>query len=390
MSRKYRLKVENDHEALCTLNKWFGCVRKTYNWALQTIKENPNTYTLTRNKLREHFVTEKAIPEDKKYLLECPKHVRDGALDDLVAAYKANFTVKKKNPGHVFDIQYRSRKKEAAITIPYDAIKTIVYGEDGVGKKTMYPTRLKNALKLQIRKRDCRLGKRLQTIEFDCKLLKDRLGRFYLVVPGHKETSSKALDNQEGHQGDRWVALDPGCRTFQTAYSPREGELVKFGDRDASRLFRLCLHMDNLPEKKKKTKERLKLRIKHLVDEVHWKTIRYLLDHYDNVVIPIFEVKNMVKKVDRKITKRTVRNLLSWRHYTFRMRLMEKARQEGKNVFVVGEEYTTKTCSRCFNLHPNVGGAKVFHCPHCGLKMDRDALGSRNIFLKNISVTESF
>lgn len=393
MTRKVRLMVNKDPETVQTLRKWFGCVRKTYNWALSSIKKDPQAYQLSKISLREHFVTEKAIPEEMKYLIECPKHVRDGALDDLVTAYKANFTVKKKNPEHFFDLKYRSKKNEAAITIPYDAIKKVVYEERSdskvQGEMIMYPTKLKNMLKLQIRKRDLRMGKQLKDVEFDCKLLVDRLGRFYLVIPGHKETSSQTLDNQEGAERNRWVALDPGCRTFQTAYSPKDGELYKLGDRDASRLFRLCLILDKLPNKNKKARESLRLRIKHLVDEVHWKTIRFLLDHFDNVIIPVFEVRNMVKKANRKITKKTVRNILSWRHYVFRMRLMEKAKLEGKNVFVVGEEYTTKTCGGCFKLHPKVGGAKVFKCPHCGLEVDRDAQGSRNIFLKNISVMDN-
>jgi putative transposase len=379
--RKHRLFI-NNKETVQKLKKWFGCVRKTYNWALESIKERPNDYKINTMELRKHFVTKAAIPKEKEYLLECPKHVRDGALDDLVTAYKANFTVKKKDPNHTFQIKFRSLKEgEAAITIPSSAIKLISEGKE----LSMYPTYLQNVLKLKTRNKDARDGKALSRIAYDCKLVLDRLGRFYLVVPIHQPPVA-ASDNQGG---ERWAALDPGCRTFQTAYSPEPGVMYKLGDRDASRLFRLALYLDKLPDTKRKRKEKLRLRIKHLVDEVHWKAIRFLLNRFDHILIPTFEVQNMVKKAERKITKKTVRNMLSWRHYTFRQRLMTKGSQEGKSVYVVGEEYTTRTCSNCFRLHHGIGGAKTFCCPHCGLKMDRDGMGSRNIFLKNISVTGS-
>jgi putative transposase len=75
--------------------------------------------------------------------------------------------------------------------------------------------------------------------------------------------------------------------------------------------------------------------------------------------------------------------MLSWRHYTFQQRLLAAAQKRGSTVYIVGEEYTSKTCTSCFELHHKLGGSKVFACPHCGVRVDRDVVGSRNIFLKN-------
>ena len=379
--RKFRLYANSEVQRV--LKRWFGCVRYTYNWALEELQKEGTELKYNMFELRKSFVNADVIPENKKFLLDCPKHVRDGALSDLVTAFKANMTVKKKNPDHKFKLTFRSKKDgNAAITIPSDAVKQIIQKNGNEKELTMYPTFLKNVLRLKVRQRDLRLGKALTDIKYDCKMVLDKLGRFYLVIPMHREMASE-------NQGSRWVALDPGCRTFLTAYSAMDGTSTKIGDKDGSKLFRLCLHLDKLPAKKRKRAIKLRLRIRHLVDEMHRKAIRHLLENFDNVLIPIFQVSNMVKKVDRKITKRTVRNMLSWRHYEFRMRLMERARQEGKTVYVIGEEYTTKVCSNCFAVNNKVGGAKVFECCHCGLKADRDAMGSRNIFIKNISVRET-
>ena len=65
---------------------------------------------------------------------------------------------------------------------------------------------------------------------------------------------------------------------------------------------------------------------------------------------PEFAVKQMTRKRGqggewkRRINRSTVRRMLLWGHYQFRMRLLAKAKQWGKTVVVVGEGYTSKTC----------------------------------------------
>ena len=100
----------------------------------------------------------------------------------------------------------------------------------------------------------------------------------------------------------------------------------------------------------------------------------------------------MVAKTDeygndkkRKLRKKTVRRMLSWSHYMFKQRLINKARQFGKKVVIVDEAYTSKTCSCCGEVHNNLGGNKTYICPNsnCGAVMDRDVNGAKNIFLRN-------
>ncbi len=72
-------------------------------------------------------------------------------------------------------------------------------------------------------------------------------------------------------------------------------------------------------------------------------------------------------------------------HYLFRQRLISKA-EEYKNcqVVIVGEQYTSKTCGLCGKLNEDLNGKKLFECPSCGLEIDRDNNGSRNILIKNL------
>ena len=59
----------------------------------------------------------------------------------------------------------------------------------------------------------------------------------------------------------------------------------------------------------------------------------------------------------------------------------------GAFVIPTGEAFTTQTCGLCGTRNHNVGAAKVFVCadPACGVRIDRDVNGARNIALRVMS-----
>ena len=63
---------------------------------------------------------------------------------------------------------------------------------------------------------------------------------------------------------------------------------------------------------------------------------------------------------------------------------MSKAQEYDKQVFLVSEAYTSKTCSWCGWVDARLGGKKTFHCRGCDLHIDRDANGARGIFLRGL------
>ncbi|WP_322111932.1 zinc ribbon domain-containing protein, partial [Aerosakkonema funiforme] len=44
-----------------------------------------------------------------------------------------------------------------------------------------------------------------------------------------------------------------------------------------------------------------------------------------------------------------------------------RMRTKIRKLIDVTEEYTSKTCTRCGQVHPKLGGSQLFHCPECGL-----------------------
>lgn len=58
----------------------------------------------------------------------------------------------------------------------------------------------------------------------------------------------------------------------------------------------------------------------------------------------------------------------------------------------VAEEYTSKTCSKCGQVHNKLGGSKIFKCPNpdCKHVMERDKNGAFNIMLKALRDTSLY
>ena len=157
--------------------------------------------------------------------------------------------------------------------------------------------------------------------------------------------------------------------------------------------MRLCQHEYNLISRSTKVsaKQRRSLRkaanpirekIRNLIDEVHKKTAHYLTNNYGLIFLPRFESSQMVAKSRRKIRSKTVRSMLTWAHYRFKLILKHQAAKRGCVVLDVGESHTSKTCGACGHRHAQLGGAKIHKCPHCGSQTPRDANGARNIMLR--------
>ena len=125
------------------------------------------------------------------------------------------------------------------------------------------------------------------------------------------------------------------------------------------------------------------IKIKNLIDNLHFKTIKYLTDNYKTIIIPIFESQEIVK-INKSKTFRST--LLSLQHFTFRQRLLDKSKISKCDVIVCTEEYTSKTCGNCGNIKNNLGSKEIYNCDKCGISIDRDINGARNILIKQLKI----
>lgn len=182
---------------------------------------------------------------------------------------------------------------------------------------------------------------------------------------------------------NRFCALDPGIRSFQTVYS--EEEIIQFQIKKET-IRKLQLKIDkfkSLRSRKRIRKHRLKRREKkiyfqmtNLIDELHYKVINYLTNKYTLIILPSFESQKMTKN---KIGIN--RSLLQLKHYTFKQRLKDKCEEKRCHFYSCTEEYTSKTCTRCGSLK-EIKGLEVYKCENCKLMINRDVNGARNIAIK--------
>ena len=183
-------------------------------------------------------------------------------------------------------------------------------------------------------------------------------------------------------KGNRIISLDPGVRKFLVGYDP-SGSITIIGEGASKKLSSLLLEIDKIPIENKREKYVAWKRIRNLVSELHWKTISFLIENYDTIILPDFRISDMVK--GKKLARIVKRLLYMFSFHSFKEKLMFKCNQYGKNLLIVDESFTSCTCGRCGKIK-RLKGVEIYKCDHCGLILDRDVMGSRNIFLKNIGL----
>ena len=395
-ARKHRLDLDTKQKEL--LNDWLNAYIWTYNHLVKVSegKDVPKTLKSFRSIcVKNDAIKALDVSErTRQLLLRTPWNIRSGAAKELYQSYKAAFKRLEKggeNDKRLFFKMHPKEHGKANKTLP-------VYKMDWGHSISKYGLEhVFRADKLKFKDGFTAPEK----LPYDCVLLKDRCGRFFLCVPQPREVRSvPARDHL------RVIAMDPGVRTFMTGYDPRRGQIWEWGRGDFKHLVCLCMRADALLAKKANAKGkglrrarrlmrraflRIYERIRNKVAELHWKLAKWLCENYDLIVLPKFDTKSMVKKRKgdkwiRKIGSKTARAMCTWSHYTFRQRLLFKATEyPGVKVQICMEEFTSKTCGSCGKLHKELEAQKTFCCPSCGLTIDRDANGARNILLKELT-----
>jgi len=194
---------------------------------------------------------------------------------------------------------------------------------------------------------------------------------FYLEDDRRNESQISFFSSKK----DNCISLDPGVRKFLVGYDPH-GKMIFIGEKAREKLCKLLLEVD------KNNDPLIWRKIKNMVNELHWKTISYLLKNYDTIILPEFRVSEMVNS--KKLNKMTKRLMLIFSFFEFKQKLKWKCSLYNKKLIIVNESYTSKTCTNCFNIKNNLGSVEIYNCSLCKIKIDRDVCGSRNILIKNI------
>lgn len=373
-----------------TLKQWFGAKRWTYNKCVDTLQNGDHKLKdISRSFLRSQHVNNTnfkpgGFHEDCPWALHINYDLRDDGLCDFWKALNNEKAKRKKNSNYTFKMKFQSRRDNSqSITI----------------RKRQFQAKSGAFSFLKDIKTRQPLPK---YIEYDFRIVLKDTGEVYFAVPVPINIQS---ENQAPVYQDDWdgvIALDPGVRTFMTGFEA-SGKIHEWGRQDINRIVKLCKHMDHLQSKfsnkqrfkskqrtnMKRAWKRMRNKIRNLINNIHKNLAKWLCQDFRVVLLPKFNVKYMVKKKDRNIHSKTVRSMLTWGHFRFRQRLLNKTREYMWNqVIICDEAYTSKTCCCCGTINAKLGGNKVFTCVNnnCGFQIDRDVNGAINILLRYLTL----
>ena len=90
-----------------------------------------------------------------------------------------------------------------------------------------------------------------------------------------------------------------------------------------------------------------------------------------------------LREVKRNAKGKKLRKILHrWCYHDLIQKIKYKAKLEGIPIIDVSPRNTSKTCSNCGYVYKKFKNQRLFHCPNCGLVIDRDLNASINIARK--------
>jgi transposase len=382
---KFKLKLNSIQKKL--INRYYSDYKFSYNktvgiiksqnenfkddfsWLNQGIEQKSswNTY-YSKFDLRNIIVPEHCNPFSQ-WVLETPFQIRAYGVFEAYDRYKTCISNLKKGNIKFFDLKFK-KKRDTGWTFNFPKDNLFQY-DNGIG---LYATsgviRTYEKIKINIRKYDCK-------VQFDGK-------NYYLLVPYDKSIKETKRNS--------WCFIDPGVRKFLTCYSPDQERIDFIGDRASSKLYENLLKLDKTIgsftktnfKKFKQKKIKLLNRIKNLQQELHRKTSKFLCETYSNIVIPKLTKENdIINTKTCKLKSKTVRNMVVLGHCKFIEMLKTKAKSyKNTEIHSITEEYTSQTCLCCRKRTKT--SLETFKCKYkeCSFEIDRDILGSINIFWK--------
>ena len=388
--RKIRFYPTTAHKEVLEL--CFRATRFIHNEVVEAVEKGENDVCLTEHiALREKYMRKnRDIPEGSSFgwLKKVPFDTRSGVYKQLASNYETNFTKLKNKEITHFKMGYKSKKSSSQVCFMNKKSLNLF-------KKTLFPRKVKQPFKFKT-KMERWIKKHKSVLENfgDYTIKKEGRNRYFFCLPLKRKVFPMGT-----HGRNEVVALDPGVRTFQTFYSPCNLG-GKIGDQFCSTLLPYAEKVDNLKRiltqhkganfkrKRRNLRHRISLlisKIRNKVNDLHWKTARYLCNTFQHIIIGDFGVSKMVRNnlpnKARKISSKTVRNMLFLSHYAFKQKLIHLCNRTGTQLTPISEAYTTKTCGSCGNIK-DMKGDKVYICEKCSFVLDRDYNGARNIYMR--------
>ena len=222
----------------------------------------------------------------------------------------------------------------------------------------------------------------LSTCKFGRLYFKEKDGEIYAYL-------TVKVEDKQPYEPKLWFGVDLGIYNLVVVADNKGREILRFDGETVNR-YKELLEMERTRKQRRQMKsnnKKCKLGRKHrnfshYVNHVIAKEIVKKAKEYQACIV--LEKLKGVKRKGAK-TPKWVRKLLHrWSYHDLTQKIKYKAKLEGVPVIEVSPRNTSKTCSKCGYVYRNFKNQRLFHCPNCGLIIDRDLNASINIARKGL------
>ena len=360
-SKAYRFRFYPTIEQAQLLSRTFGCVRYVYNWAL---KAKTNAYykegkRLYYKDLSAELTIIKQQPETV-WLSEVSSVALQQELRHLDRAFIHFFEGRAEYP------QFHKKHGKQSATFASSAFKW-----DG---KTITLAKMKEPLAI-------RWSRKLSGIPTSLTITKDAAGRYFVSLTIEEDiTPLPEIDQQ--------IGIDLGLLDTVILSTGEKAGNPRFFRKDEKRLAKA---QKRLSKKQRSSKNRDKARIK--VAKIHAKITDRRQDFLHKLTTQLIR-ENQVISLESLQVKHMIQNHhlvksiadVGWGELV--RQLEYKAAWYGRTVVKIDKFYpSSKRCYDCGHLMPKMAlHVRVWTCPECGKKHDRDINAAKNILAAGLAV----
>ena len=361
-----RVKFKPTMEQKNILNLWFGVHRWSYNKAKMYSDEHK---VFNFRKLRDALRTNSKYSVPYKWNTELiPPRIITGGIKDYAEAHKTSMALLETKRIKSFVIKKKLKKdRSQTLNLEKSCFSTI---NNVLFPKLTLPSG-KKGLKLNgfYKVKKTKLSIENIPIKHDCRISYIN-SNFFLLIPIEKEELIKLTKKTDTKLSENHsiISINSGVRTFQTGYCP-EGHTIEVGENITEKMKKSYIKLDTLNKLYFNTKrngsftkkfrhmrssisgkrKRIFEKIRNKIDDLHWKTVKFLTENYQYIIISDFKVKQLLQL--KKLARISKRCLSTLSHYKFRQRLIERCKERGNYLFIFDESYTSKTCGRCGKIN---------------------------------------
>ena len=354
---KYRIYPNKKQQEL--INKHIGCCRYIYNFCLE---KKINAYKTSKKSLSK-FDLIKLLPALKKkqetsFLKEVNSLSLQAAVGNLDNAYQKFFKEKKGFP------KFKSKRSAR------QSFQIVQNTNVDFDEKKVYIPKFKEGIK-------CRFHRFFDGKIKTSTISKTSTGRYYisiLVQFDDDNPKKKPIDENKA------VGIDLGIKTFATLSNGKEIQNPKNLRKAMTRLKRLQRRLSrktkgsNNREKARKILACQYERVTNRRNDFLEKVTHQLVTTYDTICLETLSAKSMMKN---HLLAQALSDIAICR---FNQLINQKAEWYGINILRIGRfEPSSKMCS-CGYVYKGLKlSQRVWTCPNCGRKNQRDLLAANNI-----------